>query len=100
MCGGIGNSYLCKIQILTGSVSEPTASEKEDFSSEELEEGYRRACQIYPQTDCKLRGPDRLDNRVFEFVLRSANQEIANGDYRVADFLLRVTNFVLDLYPK
>ena len=46
-----------------------------------------------------LRGPDRLDNRVFEFVLMSTTHEITNGDYRVAELLLRVTNFTLDLYP-
>jgi len=46
-----------------------------------------------------VRGPDRLDNRVFEFMLLSANQEITNGDYRVAEILLKVTNFALDLYP-
>ena len=46
-----------------------------------------------------VRGPDGLDNRVFEFVLLAANHEISNGEYHVADILLKVTNFTLDLYP-
>lgn len=47
-----------------------------------------------------LRGPDRLDNRVFEFVLLTVNREIASGDYKLADLMLGVVNLTLDLYPK
>jgi hypothetical protein len=46
-----------------------------------------------------LRGPERLDNRVFEFVLRFANREIASGDYKLADFILGVVDYALDQYP-
>ena len=37
-----------------GAVSEPTSHEREAFSSQELEEGHRLACQTYPAGDCKL----------------------------------------------
>jgi hypothetical protein len=46
-----------------------------------------------------LSRPDRLDNRVFEFVLRFANREIASGDYKLADFILGVVDYALDQYP-
>jgi len=45
------------VQVLTGSVSEPTSSEREVFSSQELEAGWRLACQTYPTSDCKLSLP-------------------------------------------
>jgi len=57
ICGGHGKCHSCKVQILTGSVSEPTSSELEVFSSQEIEDGYRLACQTYPTSDCKLSVP-------------------------------------------
>ena len=57
LCGGTGRFCCCKVQILTGSVKEPTPSELECFSSEELKDGYRLACQTYLTSDCKVRIP-------------------------------------------
>jgi len=45
------------VQVLTGTVSEPKASELEVFSSQELDDGWRLACQTYPTSDCKLSVP-------------------------------------------
>jgi len=55
VCGGQGKCHSCKLQVLTGTVSEPTSSESDSFSSQELGGGYRLACQAYPLSDCKLR---------------------------------------------
>jgi uncharacterized 2Fe-2S/4Fe-4S cluster protein (DUF4445 family) len=57
VCGGQGKCHSCKVQVLTGTVSEPTSSEQDAFSSQELEDGYRLACQTYPLSNCKLRVP-------------------------------------------
>ena len=57
ICGGAGKCHSCKVRILKGSVSEPTSSEKEVFSSQELKDGWRLACQTYPTSDCKLSIP-------------------------------------------
>jgi len=57
VCGGQGKCHSCKIQVLTGTVSETTASERDVFSSQELADGYRLACQTYPLSDCKLHVP-------------------------------------------
>jgi len=43
--------------VLSGIVSEPTARELEVFSPQELEAGWRLACQTYPLSDCKLSVP-------------------------------------------
>jgi uncharacterized 2Fe-2S/4Fe-4S cluster protein (DUF4445 family) len=57
LCGGKGTCHRCKVQVLDGSVSPPTESEESSLSPQELAEGYRLACQIYPLSDCKLRVP-------------------------------------------
>ncbi len=57
ICGGRGTCRSCKVQVLSGTVSEPASNELEAFASEELKEGWRLACQTYPIRDCKLTVP-------------------------------------------
>ena len=57
ICGGQGTCHSCKVQILSGTVSKPTSSELEAFTSQELKGGWRLACQTYPRSDCKLTMP-------------------------------------------
>ena len=54
LCAGQGTCHSCKVQVLTGTVSEPTSNELEVFSPQELQDGWRLACQTYPTSDCKL----------------------------------------------
>jgi uncharacterized 2Fe-2S/4Fe-4S cluster protein (DUF4445 family) len=57
LCGGKGTCHSCKVQILTGNVSQPTSNELEALSSQELKDGWRLACQTYPISDCKVSVP-------------------------------------------
>ena len=57
ICGGQGTCLSCKVQLLSGTVSEPTTNELEVFSPQELKDGWRLACQVYPTSDCKLSVP-------------------------------------------
>ena len=57
ICGGKGNCHSCQVQVLSGTASKPTSNELEAFSSQELKEGWRLACQTYPTSDCKLTVP-------------------------------------------
>ena len=54
ICGGKGTCQSCRVQVLHGSISEPTPGELEAFSSQELKDGWRLACQAYPASDCRL----------------------------------------------
>jgi len=56
-CGGQGKCEACKVRILEGKMSDPTANEKKAFSAERLQEGWRLACQAYPAADCKVHVP-------------------------------------------
>jgi len=57
ICGGHGRGNCCKVKILEGAVSEPTASELKAFSPQEIREGWRLACQTYPEGNVKLLVP-------------------------------------------
>jgi uncharacterized 2Fe-2S/4Fe-4S cluster protein (DUF4445 family) len=57
ICGGEGICHSCKVQVLSGTVSKATPNEHEAFTSQELKEGWRLACQTYPTSDCKVAVP-------------------------------------------
>ena len=57
VCGGKGTCHSCQVQVLIGTVSKPTPSEQEAFTSQELKAGWRLACQTYPTSNCKLAAP-------------------------------------------
>jgi uncharacterized 2Fe-2S/4Fe-4S cluster protein (DUF4445 family) len=57
VCGGHGKCQACKVRLLEGRVSDPTPREKETFTAEQLQEGWRLACQTYPAADCKVHVP-------------------------------------------
>jgi uncharacterized 2Fe-2S/4Fe-4S cluster protein (DUF4445 family) len=57
ICGGKGICHSCKVQVLSGTVSKPTPNEHEAFTSQELKEGWRLACQTCPTSDCKVAVP-------------------------------------------
>ena len=44
-CGGSGTCGNCRMQIVAGTVSSPTAQEYEKLGIQEIEQGYRLACQ-------------------------------------------------------
>jgi uncharacterized 2Fe-2S/4Fe-4S cluster protein (DUF4445 family) len=57
ICGGKGVCHSCKVQVLSGTVSQPTSHEAEAFTPEELRQGWRLACQTYPLSNCTLSVP-------------------------------------------
>ncbi|MFC2045807.1 ASKHA domain-containing protein [Chloroflexota bacterium] len=57
VCGGKGTCHSCKVQVTSGTFSDLTQSEGETFTPQEIENGWRLACQIYPASDCKIRVP-------------------------------------------
>ncbi len=57
VCGGYGTCESCKVQVISGAVSKPTSSELGTFSRQELQDGWRLACQTFPTSDCKLHLP-------------------------------------------
>ncbi len=57
ICSGQGKCHSCKIQVLKGTVSEPTTRELDAFSAQEVDSGWRLACQTLPTSDCELNVP-------------------------------------------
>ncbi len=57
VCGGYGTCGKCRVQRLEGKLSEPTSSERATLSEEELEAGYRLACQARILSDARMMIP-------------------------------------------
>jgi uncharacterized 2Fe-2S/4Fe-4S cluster protein (DUF4445 family) len=57
ICNGKGTCHSCKVQVLSGTVSNPTPGEVETFSPQELKAGWRLACQTYPRSNVKVHVP-------------------------------------------
>jgi uncharacterized 2Fe-2S/4Fe-4S cluster protein (DUF4445 family) len=57
VCGGYGSCDSCRVRLMVGDLNPPTLEEHDIFKPEELEAGYRLACQSVPQTDVKVEVP-------------------------------------------
>ncbi|HEY41151.1 MAG TPA: DUF4445 domain-containing protein [Dehalococcoidia bacterium] len=54
ICGGRGTCNTCRVKVISGTLSEPTDSELEALSAQELGDGWRLACQAIPSSDCQI----------------------------------------------
>ena len=57
LCGGVGACRRCRIQVVSGTVSPPTAVDRDTFTEAELERGCRLACMAFPQGDIRVLVP-------------------------------------------
>ena len=58
LCDGRGNCGDCKVQVLAAEgLAPPTAAEQVHLTPQELQEGYRLACQVRPRGQVKVRVP-------------------------------------------
>ncbi len=51
ICGGFGVCESCRIRLVDGKLSPPTLDEENTFTIDALQQGFRLACQAYPQSD-------------------------------------------------
>jgi uncharacterized 2Fe-2S/4Fe-4S cluster protein (DUF4445 family) len=56
LCGGVGACNRCKVQIVSGSVTQPT-DEELALTEPERSLNYRLACRTYPLSDVKIHVP-------------------------------------------
>jgi len=54
LCGGIGSCDTCKVRLISGQLSSPTLEEQAALSEQELQAGFRLACQSLPLSDVKV----------------------------------------------
>jgi uncharacterized 2Fe-2S/4Fe-4S cluster protein (DUF4445 family) len=57
ICGGVGICDSCRIRLIEGKLSGFTLEEKALFSENELNSGYRLACQTFPLSDLTIEIP-------------------------------------------
>jgi len=54
ICGGFGVCGQCKIQVVSGEVSELTEQEIAQLTEQEIKQNYRLACQCHPKSNVKI----------------------------------------------
>ena len=54
LCGGEGWCESCLVRVTSGEVNSPTRSEMDYLGADELEAGFRLACQVVPQSDVRI----------------------------------------------
>ena len=54
VCGGVGACAKCRVRLMRGELTPPTAVEARTFSEAELAAGHRLACQARPLGDVKI----------------------------------------------
>jgi uncharacterized 2Fe-2S/4Fe-4S cluster protein (DUF4445 family) len=57
ICGGVGACARCKVQMISGEVTEQTQEEKSAFTGREIRQHYRLACRCFPRSNVKIHIP-------------------------------------------
>ena len=57
ICGGSGICGRCKVQVISGDVSERTEDEKSQLTERELAQNCRLACRTFPRSDVTINVP-------------------------------------------
>lgn len=82
VCAGRGTCGKCRVKVLKGDFP-PTKEEKKFFTEEELAEGHRLACKLYPQWPCEIQMSDAEE----DFCVLAQQREIEvseNLEYGIA----------------
>jgi uncharacterized 2Fe-2S/4Fe-4S cluster protein (DUF4445 family) len=57
ICGSAGSCKRCKVQLISGQLSELSLEEKKALTEKEILSGYRLACKTYPESDVTIHVP-------------------------------------------
>jgi uncharacterized 2Fe-2S/4Fe-4S cluster protein (DUF4445 family) len=90
LCGGAGSCGKCRVQLMSGELAAPTANERRFFDKDELQAGYRLACQAPALTDVKFNIPPESLSTPQRLQVEGQETEIK------PDPAVRVVDLVLD----
>ncbi len=77
LCGGIGACDSCKIRLVKGKLSPLSLEEQAVFTPDELEAGYRLACQAVPLSDITIDIPPESLTTPQRLQVEGQNVEVA-----------------------
>ncbi len=77
-CAGKGTCGACKIKLLQGELP-VTTKDRQFLSKKQLEEGWRLACQAYPEDSCEIFVP-------IEDFVAVTNEECNNTEFTKSDY--------------
>ncbi len=86
VCGGKGRCGKCKVKVLQDNVP-ISAEDKTVFTEQEIADGWRLSCTLYPKYDIKIEF-DLNDEQSFEVVTdytsQTHSEDIKDGEYNIA----------------
>ena len=85
-CAAKGTCGKCKIKILEGNIRE-SIEDRNFFTNEQLQEGYRLACKVYPEMDCKIEISQHFSSE-FDIVMNTNNSY--EGDDEVESNVIEI----------
>ena len=77
VCGGAGTCGRCVVQVMSGTVSPPSESERERVGVERVRKGYRLACQARVHGECKINVPPSSLTTQQRTQIEGRGQEVA-----------------------
>ena len=93
VCGGVGICQDCKIRCLSGQFSDIQNKERDTFSAQELAEGWRLACQTYPQSNGKIEIPPESMSTAQRLQIEGLIRDVAVApEIKASDFTLSPPN--------
>ena len=76
VCGGMGTCGHCKVRCVSGNLAQPTSEEFNELGKDDLQAGYRLACQAIPLSNVSVEIPA-------ESLTSSQRVQIEGGELRV-----------------
>ncbi|MCP3689778.1 MAG: DUF4445 domain-containing protein, partial [Gammaproteobacteria bacterium] len=73
-CGGRGRCRSCRIKLICGKVTAPGVADHSQLSADEIGEGYRLACQCYPQASASYTIAPPNHETSFQILSRTVQQ--------------------------
>jgi uncharacterized 2Fe-2S/4Fe-4S cluster protein (DUF4445 family) len=77
-CGGRGRCRSCRVKLVTGEPPPPTLADKVQLGDEEINEGYRLACQYVAGGAATLRPAPPLAESAFQILTATAGEPDTN----------------------
>jgi uncharacterized 2Fe-2S/4Fe-4S cluster protein (DUF4445 family) len=77
VCGGRGTCHTCRIKLISGKLSKPTQKELDYFSTQDIKDGWRLACQATALSDCQIMFPPESMNTSQRICLEGLDVVIA-----------------------
>ncbi len=75
-CGGRGRCRSCRIKMVKGETPEATIADRSQLSEEEMQEGFRLACQCFLQSDASISIAPPINETSFQILVDTGGTDL------------------------